>query len=168
MATIKLMGKTVSTNGELPVEGSTALPFTLTANNLTDKALADFINKNKLISIVPSLDTQVCATSAVKFNEAAKDFSNTAFIIVSADLPFAQQRFCKENNLKNLTTLSMMRNKNFAKDYGVLLQDGPMAGLTARAVVVLNQQNKVIYSELVSDIVNEPDYEKAIAALHRC
>ena len=165
MASITLQGNPINTNGELPAVGASAPAFTLTAGDLKDKTLEDYSGKKKLLNIVPSLDTGVCATSTKKFNEAANDYPNAVFLIISADLPFAQGRFCKDESLKNVVTLSEMRNKNFAKDYGVLIQDGPLAGITARAVVVLDESNKVLYTELVPEIAQEPDYDKALAAL---
>lgn len=165
MASITLQGNPINTNGDLPAVGTTAPAFKLTADDLSDKTLEDFSGKKKLLSIVPSLDTGVCAKSTKKFNQVASDYPNTAFLIISADLPFAQGRFCKNEDTKNVITLSEMRNKNFAKDYGVLIQDGPLAGITGRAVVVLDENNKVLYTELVPEIAQEPDYDKALAAL---
>ena len=163
MANITLEGNPISTNGELPAVGSQAPEFKLTSNDLEDKTLADFSGKKKLLNIVPSLDTGVCATSTKRFNDEARD--DTVMLIVSADLPFAMGRFCETESTDKVVTLSMMRSKNFAKDYGVLIQDGPLAGITARAVVVLDENNKVVYNELVPEIVQEPDYDKALAAL---
>jgi len=165
MATITLKGTAFSTNGELPAVGSAAPDFKLTNAELGDKTLADFKGKKKLLNIVPSLDTDVCATSTRKFNEAANDYSDTVFLVVSADLPFAQARFCKDESISNVITLSEMRDRNFAKNYGVLIQDGPLAGITARAIVVLDENNAVIYNQLVPEVTDEPDYEKALAAL---
>ena len=165
MATITLEGNEIHTNGELPAVGSTAPDFRLTDGELNDVGLNDFSGKKKLLNIVPSLDTGVCATSTKKFNEAAAKHPDTVFLTVSADLPFAQGRFCEAENIDQVKTLSLMRSKNFAKDYGVLITDGPLAGITARAVVVLDADNKVLYTELVPEIVQEPDYDKALAAL---
>jgi len=165
MATITLKGTEFSTNGELPAVGTQAPDFKLTNAELGDKTLADFKGKKKLLNIVPSLDTDVCATSTRKFNEAANDYANAVFLVVSADLPFAQARFCKDESISNVITLSEMRDRNFAKSYGVLIQDGPLAGITARAIVVLDENNAVIYNQLVSEVTDEPDYDKALAAL---
>ena len=132
---------------------------------LENVSLSDFTGKKKLLNIVPSLDTPVCATSTRKFNETASKHPNTVVLIVSADLPFAQGRFCTVEGLENVIALSTMRSPAFATDYGVLIEDGPLAGITARAVVVLDENDKVIYSELVPEIAQEPDYEKALAAL---
>ena len=165
MAKTALGGDPVTTNGELPAVGSQAPDFTLTSAELNDVTLADFKGKKKLLSIVPSLDTPVCATSTKKFNDQAEGRDDVVMLIVSADLPFAMGRFCGAENTKAVKTLSMMRDRNFAKDYGVLIQDGPLKGITARAVVVLDGNDKVVYNELVSDIKNKPDYDKALAAL---
>lgn len=166
MATITLKGATIHTNGGLPKVGSVAPSFSLTRGDLSDVSLAAFKGKKKLLNIVPSLDTGVCATSTRKFNEAAKKLGDQVVVlVVSADLPFAQSRFCTGEQLENVISLSMMRDKNFAKDYGVLIQDGPLAGICARAVVVLDHADKVIYTQLVPEIGEEPDYDKAIAAV---
>ncbi|RUM94147.1 MAG: thiol peroxidase [Thiothrix sp.] len=165
MATVTLEGNTINTNGDLPAVGATAPGFKLVDKDLNDVALDDFSGKKKLLNIVPSLDTGVCATSTKKFNDAAKQHTDTVFLTISADLPFAQGRFCEAETIDNLKTLSMMRSKQFAEDYGVLISDGPLAGVTARAVVVLDGDNKVVYAELVPEIVQEPDYDSALAAL---
>jgi thiol peroxidase len=165
MATVTLEGNEINTNGDLPAVGATAPGFDLVDKDLNNVALDDFSGKKKLLNIVPSLDTGVCATSTKKFNDAAKQHADTVFLTISADLPFAQGRFCEAETIDSLKTLSMMRSKNFAKDYGVLIADGPLAGVTARAVVVLDADNKVVYTELVPEIVQEPDYDSALAAL---
>lgn len=165
MAKITLKGQEFSTNGDLPAVGSKAPDFILTDGSLADKTLADYAGKKKLLNIVPSLDTDVCATSTKKFNEASKDHADTAFLVISADLPFAQSRFCGAEKTENVVTLSAMRDRNFAKNYGVLIQDGPLAGITGRAVVVLDEKNQVIYTQLVEEITQEPDYDKALSAL---
>ncbi len=165
MAEITLKGNPIHTNGDLPAAGSTAPDFRLTTNELNDVGLEDFAGKRKILSIVPSLDTGVCAESTLKFNELVARHDDVVMLVVSADLPFAQARFCGAEGIDRLHTLSMMRSKNFAKDYGVLVQDGPLAGVTARAVVVLDAGNKVLYTELVPEIGQEPDYDAAFAAL---
>lgn len=165
MAKITLRGNPVSTSGELPKPGAPAPDFQLTDADLKDVSLKDFKGKKKLLNIVPSLDTPTCATSARKFNEQATKHNDTVILIVSADLPFAQKRFCSAENTNRVKTLSMMRDRNFAKDYGVLIQDGPLKGVTARAIVVIDENDKVKYTELVPEIAQEPDYEKALAAL---
>lgn len=165
MATVTLEGNPINTNGDLPAVGAQAPDFKLTTSDLEDKALADFKGKKKLLNIVPSLDTGVCATSTKKFNESLGNRNDVEVLVVSADLPFAMGRFCETEGISNVTTLSMMRDRHFAKDYGVLIQDGPLAGITARAVVVLDENDKVVYTQLVPEITQEPDYDKALAAL---
>ncbi len=165
MAVLTLQGNEINTNGELPKVGSNAPDFMLVNSEMEDVSLTNYQGKKKLLSIVPSLDTPVCATSTKKFDKLAKEKLDTVFITISADLPFAASRFCKTESVSNVITLSMMRSRNFAKDYGVLITDGPLAGITARAIIVLNETNEVIYSELVSEIANEPDYDAALALL---
>ena len=165
MATITLKGNAVHTNGQLPSVGSVAPDFHLVDKDLNDVKLATYKGKKKLLNIVPSLDTSVCATSTKKFNDYAKGRDDLVILVVSADLPFAQGRFCTAEGITNVITLSMMRSRNFAKDYGVLIQDGPLAGITARAVVVMDEHNRVMYTELVPEIAQEPNYERALAAL---
>jgi len=165
MATITLKGKEIHTNGELPAVGSQAADFKLVDAELGDKRLADYAGQKKLLNIVPSLDTPVCATSTKKFNEAAAGRDNVVMLVISADLPFAMGRFCSVEGIDKVLPLSMMRSRNFAKDYGVLIEDGPLAGITARAIVILDETDKVVYTELVPEIGQEPDYDKALAAL---
>jgi thiol peroxidase len=165
MAKITLQGNEINTNGDLPAVGASAPDFKLTNQDLEDKTLADFKGKKKLLNIVPSLDTPVCATSTKKFNESLGGRKDVVVLIISADLPFAMSRFCGAENTDQVTVLSMMRNKNFAKDYGVLIQDGPLAGITARAIVVIDENDKVTYREMVPEIAQEPNYDKAIASL---
>ncbi|MEX2164504.1 MAG: thiol peroxidase [Sulfuricaulis sp.] len=165
MANITHRGNPVRTNGDLPAVGSRAPDFRLTDADLKDLSLADFRGKKKLLNIFPSIDTPTCALSTRKFNEHAKQHADAVIIMVSADLPFAQKRFCSAENTMNVKTLSMMRDRNFAKDYGVLLQDGLYQGITARAIVVIDENDKVVYTELVPEIRQEPDYDAALAAL---
>lgn len=165
MATVTLKGNSIETSGQLPAVGSKAPDFKLVAEDLQDVSLATYAGKRKILNIVPSLDTSVCATSARKFNEKVKELTNTQVVIVSADLPFASERFRSNEGLKEIVTLSMMRSKDFARDYGVLMTSGPLAGLCARAVVVLDENDKVLYTELVPEIVREPNYEKVLAAV---
>lgn len=165
MATITLHGNEIHTNGELPAVGAKAPDFHLVDGELNDKRLADYAGKKKLLNIVPSLDTPVCATSTKKFNEAAAKRGDTVMLVISADLPFAQGRFCGAEGVDTVIPLSMMRSRNFAKDYGVLIEDGPLAGITARAVVVVDENNKIVYTELVPEIAQEPDYDAALAVL---
>ncbi|MCU7830926.1 MAG: thiol peroxidase [Candidatus Thiodiazotropha sp. (ex Monitilora ramsayi)] len=165
MAQITLEGNAINTNGDLPAVGAEAPDFSLTKGDLSDVGLADYAGKKKLLNIVPSLDTGVCAASTKKFNEAMAGKSNAVALVVSADLPFAQSRFCSAEGIENVDSLSMMHSRNFAKDYGVLITDGPLAGITARAVVVVDENNKVVYTQLVPEIVQEPDYDSALAHL---
>ena len=165
MAKITLGGNPINTNGDLPKVGAKAPDFKLTNGDLKDLSLADFKGKKKLLNIVPSLDTPVCATSTKKFNEAAGKHPNTVMLIISADLPFAMSRFCGAENTDKVKSLSMMRDRHYAKDYGVLITDGPLAGITARAIVVIDENDKVAYTELVPEIKQEPNYDKALAAL---
>jgi thiol peroxidase len=165
MANITLQGNACNTNGELPAVGSTAPDFTLVDAKLNDVHLADYAGKKKLLNIVPSLDTPTCATSTKKFNELVAERDDVVVLVVSADLPFASGRFCGMEGLDNVLPLSLMRGKAFAKDYGILITDGPLAGITARAVVVLDADNRVVYTQLVPEIADEPDYDAALAAL---
>jgi len=166
MATITINGEEFHTNGELPVVGDQAPDFILTKTDLADVSLADYAGKKKLISIVPSLDTPVCQLSTKKFNEHAKQHPNTIILIVAADLPFAMARFCGDEGLENVVPLSMMRGRKFAKDYGVFIEDGFFKGITARALLVLDEDNKIISSELVSEVADEPNYDAALAKLN--
>ncbi|MCG6964790.1 MAG: thiol peroxidase [Acidobacteria bacterium] len=165
MATTHLKGNPVHTNGDLPAIGSTAPAFSLVAGNLSDKGLGDYAGKKKILNIVPSLDTATCAASARHFNQDASSLDNTVVLVISADLPFAQGRFCTTEGLENVVPLSLMRSRKFAEDYGVLQVDGPLAGLCARAVVALDENDRVIYTQLVDEIGNEPDYDAALAAV---
>ena len=165
MATITMFGKTITTRGDVPIVGESAPDFSLVNAKLGDVTLAKYQGKKKLLSIVPSLDTEVCAISTKKFNDAAKEKTDVSFIMISADLPFAMSRFCKAEGTDNVDTLSMMRSRKFARDYGVLIEEGPLAGITARAVVVIDEENKVIHSELVRELSQEPDYDAAFAVL---
>ncbi len=164
MATVTLKGTPIHTNGELPQKGTQAPDFKLTGVDLKDVGLAEWKGKKKILNIVPSLDTAVCATSTRKFNETGGKLANTVVLVISADLPFAMKRFCTTEGLQNVVSLSMIRGKSFAKTYGVLLEDGPMAGVTARAVVVLDENDKIVHTELVPEIGQEPNYDAALAA----
>lgn len=165
MATITFKGNPIQTSGNLPVKGSAAPDFKLTKTDLADVSLKDFAGQKKILNVTPSLDTGVCATSAKKFNESVAKLGNVVLLNVSADLPFAAGRFCESNGLKNVVALSTFRSPDFAKAYGVAIVDGPLAGLTARAVVVLDAQNQVLHAELVPEIAQEPNYEAALAAV---
>lgn len=165
MAKITLHGNPCNTNGELPAVGMPAPDFCLTDDSLTDVKLSDIQGRATLLSTVPSLDTPVCALSTKRFNEAAASRPECTFLVVSADLPFAMKRFCTGEGLKNVRTLAMMRSKQFAENYGVLITDGPLAGITARAVMVLDHAARVTYAQLVREIGEEPDYQAAFKAL---
>jgi thiol peroxidase len=165
MATVTLQGNQIHTSGELPAVGASAPDFHLVDGKLNEVSLANYGGKKKLLNIVPSLDTPTCATSTRKFNEQAGNRGDAVVLVISADLPFAQGRFCSAEGIDNVIPLSMMRSRNFAKDYGVLITDGPLAGITARAVVVMDENNKVVYTQLVPEIADEPDYDAALAAL---
>ncbi len=165
MANLTFLGNQVTTNGELPAVGSTAPDFSLPNKDLQDLGLSDFPGRKRLLNIVPSLDTPTCATSTRKFNESFAGREDAVALVISADLPFAQGRFCASEGLKNVVTLSLMRSKKFAKKYGVLIKDGPLKGLTARAVVVIDANGTVTYTQLVPEIADEPDYDAALRAL---
>lgn len=164
MTTVTLKGEPLNVGGTFPKVGDIARSFMLVDKDLNDVSLSQFAGLRKILNIVPSLDTPVCATSARKFNEIASLLPNTVLIVISADLPFAQGRFCAVENLQNVVTLSTMRGRDFNKDYGVMITDYPLAGLCARAVIVLDENDKVLYAELASEITNEPNYEAALTA----
>ncbi len=164
MAKITLHGNAINTGGDLPAVGTKAPDFELTKGDLSDVKLAEFSGRKKVLNIVPSLDTGVCAASARKFNSEASGMDNTVVLIISADLPFAQSRFCEAEGLKDVIPLSTLRS-SFAADYGIELVDGPLKGLTGRAVVVLDENDQVVYTELVPEIAQEPDYAKALSVL---
>jgi thioredoxin-dependent peroxiredoxin len=165
MATVTLKGNPIETSGELPAVGSKAPDFSLVDADLQDRSLADYAGRKKLLSIFPSIDTPTCATSTRVFNQRASETGDAALLMVSADLPFAQKRFCGAEGLEQVATLSMMRGADFADRYGVRLMSGPLAGVTARAVIVLDVDDTVLHAELVTEIGAEPDYEAALAAL---
>ena len=164
MTTVTFSGNPVQLKGALPTVGAAAPAFTLTAADLSDKTLADFAGKRKILNIFPSIDTGVCQQSVRTFNQRAAALNNTVVLCISADLPFAQARFCGAEGLDNVVTLSSFRS-SFAQDYGVALADGALRGLTARAVVVLDENNKVLHVGLVPEIAQEPDYDAALAVL---
>jgi len=165
MATVTLKGNPFQTVGNLPAVGSTAPDFTLTGAGLADVKLADLAGKRVVLNIFPSVDTPTCATSVRTFNQVVSSLQNTVVLNVSADLPFAQARFCGAEGLANVVSLSTMRGREFLEAYGVAIKSGPLAGLAARAVVVLDENDKVLHSELVGEIKNEPDYAPALAVL---
>jgi thioredoxin-dependent peroxiredoxin len=165
MANITLKGNPIRTNGALPTVGSKAPDFQLVDGHLQDRSLKDYKGKRKLISIVPSLDTPTCSLSTKKFNEKIQSHPEVTVLVVSADLPFAQKRFCSMENIANIVPLSMMRSKDFANAYGILIENGPLAGICARAVVILDENDAVTYTQLVQEIAEEPDYDKALSEL---
>jgi thiol peroxidase len=165
MSTITLGGNPVHTSGEMPQTGTQAPDFTLVKNDLSTASLQDFIGSRLILNIFPSIDTGVCATSVRKFNQMAADLNNTKVLCISRDLPFAQKRFCGTEGIENALTLSDFKTGAFGQDYGLEMIDGALNGLHARAVVVLNENGKILYSELVSEIASEPNYEQAIAVL---
>ena len=165
MAIVTLKGNEVHTNGDVPTSGAVAPEFSLPGTDLEDKGLTSFAGQRKVLNIVPSLDTPVCAAQTRQFNQLASSLENTVVLVVSGDLPFAQQRFCSTEGLENVVTLSTFRDQKFGFDYGVQLVDGPLRGLTARAVLVLDEANRVLHSQLVPEIAEEPDYEAALSAL---
>ncbi len=162
---VTLSGAPVTLFGTFPATGQTAPDFTLVDKSLHDVSLQSFAGKRKVLNILPSLDTPVCATSARKFNEAASKLDNTVVLLISADLPFAMGRFCAAEGLDNVIPLSLMRGREFMRNYGVKIADTVLAGLTARAVLVLDENNRVLHAELVDDITHEPDYDAALAVL---
>ena len=164
MSSVTLHGNPVHVGGNLPAVGSHAPAFTLVATDLSEKALVDFAGKRKVLNIFPSVDTGVCATSVRRFNELAAGLENTTVVCASADLPFALGRFCGAEGIENVTVSSDFRT-DFGDVYGVTMADGPLAGLLSRAVVVVDADGKVAYTQLVPEIATEPDYDAAVAAL---
>lgn len=165
MMTVMLGGEPVSVGGNFPREGEQAPSFMLVDKDLNDVALSAFWGKRKILNIVPSLDTPVCQASTRRFNQAATSLPNTVVLVISADLPFAQSRFCGAEGLENVVTLSTMRGRDFHKNYGVMIMDPPLSGLTARAVLLLDENDKVVWAELVHEIKNEPNYKGLLDAL---
>jgi len=164
MTEITLQGNPINTVGTVPASGSAAPAFTLTAGDLSDKSLADYAGKSVVLNIFPSVDTGVCAASVRKFNELAAG-SGATVLCISADLPFAQGRFCGAEGIENVENLSTFRSPAFGDDYGVRIVDGPLAGVMSRAVVVVDAEGNVTYSEQVPEIAQEPNYDAAMAAL---
>ena len=163
--TVTLGGNPVQVNGEFPAKGAQAPAFSLVGKDLGEVTLAGLAGKRKVLNIFPSVDTPTCATSVRKFNQSANELANTVVLCISADLPFAQARFCGAEGLSNVVSLSTLRGREFLEAYGVAISSGPLAGLAARAVLVLDENDKVLHSELVGEIKNEPDYAPALAAL---
>lgn len=165
MAKITLRGNPISTSGSLPEKGSKAPAFSLVKSDLSTLTLEELAGKKIILHISPSLDTGICATAVRKFNVVAAGMENTVVLAITKDLPFAHGRFCSTEGIENVTTLSGFRDTAFGKAYGVDILDGPMAGLYARSIVVIDEKGKVVYTELVPEIVQEPDYDRALAAL---
>ena len=165
MATITLKGNPIETIGELPAVGSKVPGFTLTKTDLSDCALTDFAGKHIVFSIFPSIDTPVCAASVRRFNSDASSLDNTVVLCISADLPFAHNRFCEGEGLKNVVSLSNFRSATFGKDFGVEITTGPLTGLLSRAVVIVDEEGVVKYIEQVPEITQDPDFDAALAFL---
>lgn len=165
MATVTLKGNEIETSGNLPAVGTKVPDFKLVKQNLSEASLSDYSGKRIILNIFPSLDTGTCAASVRTFNKKAAALYNTTVLCVSADLPFAASRFCVAEDIKGVETVSNFRDSSFGSDYGVLLKTGPLTGLLARSIVVIDTDGTVLYNELVSETVNEPNYEAAIAAL---
>ena len=165
MATVTLRGNPVKTSGELPKVGTFAPPFNLVSRDLIDVSLHAYAGKWKVLNIFPSIDTPTCAMSVRKFNEKSDKFKDAVVLCISEDLPFAMKRFCGTEGLSRVEPLSLMRGREFAENYGVRIQDGALKGLCARACIVLDKYDKVLYAELVGEIANEPDYDATLAAL---
>ncbi|WP_028584149.1 thiol peroxidase [Desulfogranum mediterraneum] len=165
MAQITLQGNTIDTVGTLPAPQSVAPAFSLVKTDLSEVSAADFKGKKIVLNIFPSIDTAVCAASVRRFNQIASEKENTVVLCVSADLPFAHQRFCEVDGLDDVIPVSVFRSPAFGQDYGVTISSGPIAGLLSRAVVVIDADGKISYSEQVPEITQEPDYDAALAAL---
>lgn len=163
--TVTRAGKPISVIGQFPEAGDSAPPFSLVDKDLADVAVTHFTGKRKILNIFPSIDTPTCAMSVRQFNIKASTIENAVVLCISADLPFAQTRFCGAEGLENVITLSTMRHHDFLENYGVLISTGELAGLAARAVVVIDENDKVLYSQLVSEIKTEPDYAAVLAVL---
>src|SRR5690606_36282064 len=165
MATITFKGTEVHTTGTLPSVGSEAPDFKLTAGNLSDKTLTDYQGKKVILNIFPSIDTGTCAASVRAFNQKAAGLDNTVMLCISKDLPFAQGRFCAAEGISNVETLSEYKDGNFSDAYQLKIADGPLAGLLSRAVVIVDENGKVRYTEQVTEIADEPNYEAALASI---
>jgi thiol peroxidase len=165
MATIKLAGENIETSGNLPETGTIAPDFYLTGTDMLEASLTDYSGKNVVLNIFPSIDTSVCAASVRRFNKEMSELTDTVVLCVSADLPFAHKRFCEIEGLNNVIPLSVFRNQDFGQDYGVTITSGPLKGLLARTIVIINQQRKIIYTEQVPEIKQDPDFDRALSAL---
>jgi len=167
MSTITLKGNKINTIGALPDAGSDAKGFILTGADLKDRSLGDYAGRKVILNIFPSIDTSVCAMSVRRFNQEAAGLDNSVVLCISRDLPFALSRFCATEGIVNVEVLSEMRDRQFGKDYGLEIVDGVLAGLLARAVIVIDPSGMVTYTELVPEIGQEPDYDRALAALRQ-
>ncbi len=165
MANITLKGNPIHTIGSLPEVGTSAPAFTLTKSDLSDVSLADYKGKKVILNIFPSLDTSVCAASVRKFNQEVSKLENTVVLCISRDLPFAHSRFCSTEGIEGVISLSQLKDDKFGKDYGVTMVDGPLQSILSRAVVVVDESGKVVYTEQVPEIAQDPDYAKALAAI---
>ncbi len=166
MATIAFKGNPVDTIGTLPTPGSEAPDFKLTAKDLSERSLADYSGKRIVLNIFPSIDTGTCASSVRSFNQKAADLENTVILCISKDLPFAQARFCAAEGIERVEVLSEYKDGNFSDAYQLRFSNGPLEGLLSRAVVVIDEQGKVVYTEQVSEVTEEPNYAAALAALN--
>lgn len=162
---VHFQGNPVAVSGAIPQAGTAAQPFTLVAKDISDVTLSQYAGKRKVLNIFPSIDTGVCAASVRKFNQLATEVENTVVLCISADLPFAHSRFCGAEGLSNVITLSTLRNPEFLETYGVGIAEGALKGLSARAVIVIDENDKVVFSQLVNEITNEPDYTAALESL---
>lgn len=167
MAQITLRGDAIETIGELPAIGSSPPTFELVNSSLADESLQNFAGKTIVLNIFPSIDTPTCAMSVRRFNQIATDFDNTVVLCISADLPFAQKRFCGAEGLADVIPLSVFRSPDFGRNYGVTIKDGPLRGLLSRAVVIIDASGRVAYTQQVPEIGQEPDYDAALGALNK-
>lgn len=165
MAQVYLKGNPVDTIGELPAIGTQAPDFTLTKTDLSNVRLNDFTGQSVVLNIFPSIDTPVCAMSVRRFNKEVDNLENTSILCISADLPFSHERFCEIEELDDVMALSVFRSPEFGKDYGVTISSGPLTGLLSRAIVIINPEGKIIYTEQVQEISQQPNYEKALQVL---
>jgi len=165
MATITFKGSPITTIGELPKINTMAPDFTLTKTDLSDATPKDFLGKTIVLNIFPSIDTPVCAASVRKFNDEASRFDNTVVLCISADLPFAHQRFCEVEGLKDVIPLSVFRSQEFGTNYGVTITDSPLKGLMSRAIVVIDKKGNVVYKQQTPEIAQEPNYDEALNAI---
>lgn len=165
MSEITLQGNKIHTEGDLPGKGTNAPDFSLVMTDLSETRLSDYKGRTLILNIFPSLDTSTCASSVRRFNKELNELKNADVLCVSADLPFAHGRFCETEGLVNIKNASVFRNPEFGKDYGVMMTDGPLAGLLSRAVVIIDAEGKILYTEQVQEISEEPDYESALASL---